>query len=161
MQTSQYKIVTIPSYRAVGLKWDGPWAEISGLKEVIHGMRDRVGELEHAVNPNIQLGLSYHQRPDGFIHYSVYEVSEAQQIPEGMIEINVPELTYLLTRHQKGNDIGQTYANIAQWMKESDYEVFVEPSVEYFDTLPIKHEKYPVDRDKMIPILTYLYLLCR
>ncbi|MDN4607832.1 GyrI-like domain-containing protein [Sporosarcina highlanderae] len=147
MQDFQYKIVNIPAYRAIGLKWDGPYTEVSTLKEIIFSMSSRVNELEHAVNPKVQQGLSYHLRPDGFVHYSVYEVSEEQQIPEGMREIHVPEMTYLMIHHQKEQNIGQTYDNIFYWLKESDYEPLREPDVEYFDRLPIKHERYPHDRD--------------
>jgi predicted transcriptional regulator YdeE len=147
MQNFQYEIIKIPAYRAIGLKWDGPYSEVSTLKTLIYGMNERVGELDCAVNPDTQLGLSYHLRPDGFVHYSVYEVSEKQQIPSGMIEINVPEMTYLITHHKKGQNIGQTYENIAQWIKENDYEPFVDRGVEYYDELPVKHERYPDNRD--------------
>jgi predicted transcriptional regulator YdeE len=147
MLSFQYNIVNLSAYRAVGLKWDGAWTEISNLKKVIHSMGERVGELQHAINPNIQLGLSYHLRPDGFVHYSVYEVNEEQEIPEGMIEIKVPEMTYLRTQHKKGENIGQTYQNISEWINESDYKAFKEPYIKYYDELPIKHEKYSHDRD--------------
>lgn len=151
MLTFQYEIVEIPAYRGIGLKWEGPFKEISHLKKVIHRTSDRRGELEQLVNPELQLGLSYHLRPDGFIHYSVYEVSEEQQVPEGMIEINVPKMTYLKTYHNKGESIGRTYLDISQWIKESEYEPYQEPDIEYYDSLPIKHERYPIHRDELDP----------
>ncbi|MDW0116004.1 GyrI-like domain-containing protein [Sporosarcina thermotolerans] len=147
MQNFQYEIVEIPAYRAIGYKWDGPYTEVSSLKEIIYSMSSGVSELEHAINPEVQLGLSYHLRPDGFVHYSVYEVSEEQQIPEGMVEIYIPEMTYLMIHHKKEHIIGQSYDNIFQWLKESKYEPLREDDVEYFDRLPIKHERYPNDRD--------------
>lgn len=151
MQNVHYEILEIPAYRGIGLKWDGPYTEVSTLKELITSMSNRVGELDHATNPKVQLGLSYHLRPDGFVHYSVYEVSEEQQVPDGMIEIQVPAMTYLTTHHEKGQNIGQTYHNIFQWLEESDYEPFNEPNVEYYDSLPIKHERYPDDREDNDP----------
>ncbi len=147
MQHFRYEIVEIPAYRGMGIKWNGAYTEINSLKEFITTMSSRVGELEYAINPKVQLGLSYHLRPDGFVHYSVYEVSEEQQLPEGMVEINVPKRTYLMIHHEKDQDIGQTYDKIFQWLKESDYEPFRESNVEYYDRLPIKHERYPNDRD--------------
>ncbi|MCG7342566.1 GyrI-like domain-containing protein [Sporosarcina sp. ACRSL] len=147
MKNFRYEIVEIPAYRAIGLKWDGPYSEVSTLKNIIMGMSNRVEELEYAINPKMQLGLSYHLRPDGFVHYSVYEVSEEQQLPEGMIEINVPKMTYVMIHHEKDQNIGQSYDNIFQWLQESDYELYREPNVEYYDRLPIKHERYPYDRD--------------
>ncbi|UFT99578.1 GyrI-like domain-containing protein [Radiobacillus kanasensis] len=147
----KYEIMVKPGYRALGLKWDGAYSEIPSLKETISKVFSRRKELEHAVEPDVQLGLSYHLRPDGFVHYSVYEVSEEQSIPEGMVEIRVPEMTYLITHHEKGQDIGQTYMGIAEWLKESDYKPFQESDKEYFDSLPIKHERYPDDRDLTDP----------
>ncbi|WP_252503862.1 GyrI-like domain-containing protein [Sporosarcina sp. Marseille-Q4943] len=147
MQNFHYEIVEIPAYRGIGLMWDGPYTEVSTLKKLISSMSGRVGELDYAINPKVQLGLSYHLRPDGFVHYSVYEVSGEQQLLEGMVEINVPEMTYLMVHHKKDQNIGQTYDKVYQWLKESEYEPFMEPNVEYYDALPIKHERYPHDRD--------------
>ncbi|MCD8511713.1 MAG: GyrI-like domain-containing protein [Bacillus sp. (in: Bacteria)] len=148
---SNYTIIRKPAYRAIGLKWDGPWSEINKLKETIQTLEDRVKELPHAVQPDMQLGLSYHTRPDGFCHYSVYEVTETQQIPDGMLEINIPELTYVVTKHQKGDNIGDTYGQLAFYLNKEGYTPYKEPGVTYFDSLPIKHERYPLDRDKDDP----------
>ncbi|MDG5789087.1 GyrI-like domain-containing protein [Evansella sp. AB-P1] len=142
----KYKIISKPSYRAVGLKWDGPWSKINELKNIIHTMSVRVVELEKAVDPSIQLGLSYHIRKDGFTHYSVYEVTENQIVPEGMVEITVPAFTYILKEHRKGENIGKSYDEISQFLNDSDYRPFRDITVPY-DVLPIKHERYPKDRD--------------
>ncbi|WP_231597656.1 GyrI-like domain-containing protein [Bacillus sp. SA1-12] len=151
MQNFEYDIIELPAYRGIGLKWSGSYTEIGSLKKLITSMSTRVGELDHAIHPEVQLGLSYHLRPDGFVHYSVYEVSEAQQLPDGMAEIYIPKMTYLMTHHKRDQNIGQTYEKIEQWMKRSDYESFVEADVKYYDNLPIKHERYPKDRDSTKP----------
>jgi predicted transcriptional regulator YdeE len=142
-----YKIITLPAFRAIGMKWDGSWQVINQLKELIQTVSDRVEELKEVDNPNEQLGLSYHTRPDGFVHYSCFEVSETQTIPFGMLEVKVPELTYLITDHHKGEAIGKTYQNILEWLEKSKYKPYKEPNTNYYDSLPIKFEKYPVDRD--------------
>lgn len=141
------EIIKLPPYRGIGLRWEGPYKEVSELKKLIYTMTDRINELPHALKQEIQLGLSYHLRPDGFVHYSVYEVEEQQQVPDGMVEINVPSHTYLRTFHQKGANIGQTYEKLYRWILESDYIPFEDPSLTYYDVLPIKHERYPLDRD--------------
>lgn len=148
-----YEIVSLLAYRAVGLKWEGTFSEIvPDLKNIIQQMEDRANELEFKMNPNIQLGLSYHVIENGFAHYSVYEVSEEQEIPEGMIEIKVPEWTYVKTKHYKGKDISKTYTNLHQWLFDSDYTTYREDGVAYYDPyMPIKHEYYPVDRDRNDP----------
>lgn len=152
MENNYFLIVKMKAYRAIGMMWDGPWSEIQQLKKMIHTMSERVGELTHLVEPNIQLGLSYHYRPDGFTHYSMYEVTEEQSIPANMIELRVPELTYFVTKHEKGEDIGGTYYKISRWLMDSNYKAYKESNVNYFeDVLPIKHEKYPHDRDLQDP----------
>ncbi|MDQ0257733.1 putative transcriptional regulator YdeE [Evansella vedderi] len=148
-----YEIITLPAYRAVGLKWEGTFSEIvPNLKNVIQQMEDRADELENKVNPNVQLGLSYHVIDNGFVHYAVYEVSEEQEVPAGMIEIRVPKWTYVKTTLNKGEDIRKTYTDLHQWLFDSDYTAYREPGVDYYDRyMPIKHEHYPVDRDTNNP----------
>lgn len=146
-----YEIVTLPGYRGVGLKWDGSYSEAHTLKDMISTMNERVIEFEHLIDPETLLGLSYHLRQDGFTHYSVYEVGEEQRILEGMVEIYVPEMTYFLTHHKAGENIAQTYHSISKWLKESEYEPFLDSEQKYYDPLPIKHERYPIGRDLKDP----------
>ena len=148
-----YEILTLPAFRAVGLKWAGTFSEIvPNLKNVIQQSEERADEIEYKVNPSVQLGLSYHVVENGFAHYAVYEVSDEQEIPEGMVEIKVPEWTYVKTVHNKGKDIQKTYTDLHQWLFDSDYTTFREVGVDYYDPyMPIKHEYYPVDRDPNDP----------
>ncbi|RFB12699.1 AraC family transcriptional regulator [Bacillus sp. HNG] len=148
-----YEIITLPGYRAVGLKWEGTFSEIvPNLKNVIRQMEERANELDDKLNPHVQLGLSYHVIENGFVHYAVYEVSDSQDIPDGMIEIKVPQLTYVKTTHHKGEDIQKTYTDLHEWLFDSDYTAFREPGVVYYDPyMPIKHEHYPLDRDPSDP----------
>ncbi|WP_173105788.1 GyrI-like domain-containing protein [Bacillus sp. KH172YL63] len=146
-----YTIVKRPEYRAAGLRWEGAYVEVPQLKEMIHTLRNRAHELGKSGESNMQLGLSFHVRPDGFLHYSAYEVGRDQKVPDDMIEIIIPEMTYVTAKHHRGEDIGLTYHKIDLWLKESDYKPFTDASVEYFDVLPIKHETYPPDRDESDP----------
>ncbi|ARI79196.1 transcriptional regulator [Halobacillus mangrovi] len=153
------EIVTLPAYRAIGLKWDGPYEEVPELKKIIDRMSQKIDEVD-AIEPDIQLGLSYHLRPDGFVHYSSYEVDEDHPIPEGMVDIKIPELTYLKVHHRKNQNIGETYDKIYQWIMECDYKPYEEAGKTYYDPLPIKHERYPEERefdnphfDILIPII--------
>ncbi|WP_082234905.1 GyrI-like domain-containing protein [Halobacillus massiliensis] len=151
MGVDKYQIVERPGYRAVGLKWEGAYSHVHTLKEVIAEVNERVKEFSSPVDPAIQLGLSYHLRPDGFSHYSVYEVPENEPVPEGMIEIYVPAMTCLMTSHEKGENIGLTYEEIYDWLKNNHYVPFEEQGTAYYDKLPIKHERYPADRDLSDP----------
>jgi predicted transcriptional regulator YdeE len=144
-----YEVITLPAYRAVGLRWEGLYSEIvPNLKNVIRQMEHRSDELKNKMNPNIQLGLSYHVVENGFAHYAVFEVTEEQELPDGMIEIRVPEWTYVRTTHNKGQDIQKTYTDLHNWVFNSDFTPLREAGVEYYDDMPIKHEHYPVDRER-------------
>lgn len=148
-----YEILTLPAFRAVGLKWEGTFSNITpDLKRVIQKSEDRAGELTYKLNPGVQLGLSYHVVQNGFVHYAVYEVSEEQEIPDEMIEIRVPEWTYVKTTHNKGQNVQKTYSDLHDWLFNSDYTAFREAGIEYYDPyMPIKHEYYPLDRDPNDP----------
>lgn len=151
MKSSRYTVKKLPAYRAIGLKWEGAYSEVAQLKEVINEMSQRIDELKNPLDRNTQLGLSYHLRPDGFVHYSLFEVNEFEDIPSGMVEFYVPELTYVITHHQKGENIGKSYTDIGIWINEMNYIPYVDPSKAYYDPLPIKHERYPRDRDLSDP----------
>ena len=51
-----YQIITLPAYRAVGLKWEGTFSEIvPHLKNIIQQVQDRADELENRVNPTYSI----------------------------------------------------------------------------------------------------------
>ncbi|GIN61904.1 hypothetical protein J27TS8_18970 [Robertmurraya siralis] len=151
MESSRYIVKKLPAYRAIGLKWEGAYSEVAQLKEVINEMSLRIDELKNPLDRNTQLGLSYHLRPDGFVHYSLFEVNEFEEIPPGMVEFYVPELTYVIAHHDKGENIGQSYSDIGIWISKMNYIPYVDASKTYYDPLPIKHERYPRDRDLSYP----------
>ncbi|QQK76182.1 GyrI-like domain-containing protein [Salicibibacter cibarius] len=150
MNRLEYDIKTLPAYRAMGIKCDVAFTEIEAIKEGIQHSIKRAKELEYAINTDMRLGLSYHLRPDGFVYYSAYEVQKEQPLLEGMAEVNVPEMTYLVTKH-KGGSIEDTYGKIMEWLEGSEYVPFTEQDVQYYDELPIKHEKYPSDSSASDP----------
>ena len=147
MEKLNFDIIELKAYRTIGMKWEGTWKEITELKKLIKDMSDRVKELPKAVNQEHQLGLSYHTKNGGFVHYSVYEVDESQSIPNGMIEFKVPESLYLHVSHPENQSIGQTYHDIFEWIEHSEYKLKLDPHTKYYDPLPIKHEVYSSGRD--------------
>lgn len=150
MSHFEYEIKKLPAYRAMGLKCDVSFTEMEMIKDVIQHSISRANELKHAVNLDVRLGLSYHVRLDGFVYYSVYEVTEEQPLLDGLVEMKIPEMTYLITKH-KGGSIEETYGKIMDWIKKSEYTPFKEKAIEYYDELPIKHERYPSHADPNDP----------
>ena len=147
MEKLNFDIIELKAYRTIGMKWEGTWKEITELKDMIKKMSERVGELKTAVNPEHQLGLSYHTKNGGFVHYSVYEVAESEEIPKDMIEFRVPESLYVHVSHPENQSIGQTYHDIFDFIDHSEYKLKLDPNTKYYDPLPIKHEVYSSGRD--------------
>ncbi|MBN9653460.1 effector binding domain-containing protein [Halobacillus sp. GSS1] len=138
-------ILDLPAFKVRGRKWEGKYEEVPVLKEVIKKVENEKEEIK-PVDPEFQWGLSIHTVEDGFVHFSGFEVDLglSQAVYE---EMSVPPYTYLNVHHPKGRDIGETYAAIYQWFREGNGEPYLEPGTKYFDGLPLKFEKYPIDRD--------------
>jgi predicted transcriptional regulator YdeE len=117
-QTTETAVVAIPAFRAVGLKWEGTFdqAAAGGIRAIQKQMKERLGEIAHVLHPEQLLGLSYHVQPGGFTHYSVVEVATVEDVPEGMVEVTVPALTYAVYEHRKGQNIEGSYRNLYAWI---------------------------------------------
>ncbi|WP_433944452.1 GyrI-like domain-containing protein [Paenibacillus sp. SN-8-1] len=134
-------IVEKPAFQAVGIKWEGTFAEAGagGIRKVIQELQDRLHEIQHVSDPSTLLGLSYQVTESGFIHYSAMQVSGADDIPEGMVSITVPALSYARLEHRKGQNIDKSYERIFAWIEEQGYKKA--PG-------DLTHcEEYPVDQD--------------
>jgi predicted transcriptional regulator YdeE len=154
--TFEAKIVTKPAFHAVGIRWEGTFAEAGagGIRKVMKEMQDRLHEIEHVINPKFLLGLSYHMRPDGFTHYSVVEVGEVDKIPEGMVAISVPSLTYATCQHIRGQEIERSYKNIYEWIAGMGYSLY-EGDLAHYEEYPIEQDPYSTEPEFkiLIPIV--------
>lgn len=139
------QIVSLPPFKIRGRKWQGKYSEVGQLKEVIHRVEGEKDFLE-PIKPKEQWGLSFHLIEEGFVHYSGFEVEDESKVGEYQ-EITIPSHTYVSVHHPKGRDVGETYQDIYQWFRDWKYEPYLEQDTKYFDGLPLKFEKYPVDRD--------------
>ncbi|MGR9049580.1 GyrI-like domain-containing protein [Halobacillus faecis] len=138
-------IVALPAFKVRGRKWEGSYEQVPVLKEVIKKVETEIVEI-NPVDPNYQWGLSVHTIENGFVHFSGFEVEGARSLG-AYEEMNVPHHTYLNVHHPKGREIGETYASIYQWFREGNAKPYLDPETNYYDGLPLKFEKYPVDRD--------------
>ncbi|MBD2846933.1 GyrI-like domain-containing protein [Paenibacillus sp. IB182496] len=115
-------LVQWPPIIAVGLKWEGTFAEAAagGIHVVQAELRRRLGTVERTSRPDRLLGLSYHAAPgaERFIHFAAVEVSAAEVVPEGMGVIEVPAFAYAQCRHLRGQQIDATYRNLYAWIAE-------------------------------------------
>ncbi|WP_164217334.1 effector binding domain-containing protein [Virgibacillus sp. YIM 98842] len=138
-----YDTVKKQQFEAIGLKWEGTFseAEAGGIKSMMKEMHERMNEIDHVVQSENLIGLSYNAQTgnDRFVPYSVVEVAKISNIPEGVMAISVPETTFVRMKHLKGQDIRASYRNIYQWIAEKGYVT----STEYLTHLEI----YPVHQD--------------
>lgn len=155
-QRNEALITTKPAFQAVGLKWEGTFAEAGagGIRAVHKELQERLAEIPHALHKETMLGLSYHANPnaDGFIHYAVVEVERVVDIPEGMVVISVPELTYATCHHAKQHNIEQSYNNIYNWIREQGYKDAAPEGLTHFEKYPMNQDPYAENPEFVIMI---------
>ncbi|PWW43363.1 MULTISPECIES: GyrI-like domain-containing protein [Paenibacillus] len=157
-QKNEAVLITKESFKAVGLKWAGTFAEAGagGIRAVQTEIQNRVVEIKHVIDLEKLLGLSYHiNGEEGFTHYAVVEVDRVEDIPDGMMSITLPTLTYAKYEHKKGQNIDTSYNNINTWIENQGYKLH-KGDVTHFEVYPMHHDPYSKDPEfvAMIPIET-------
>lgn len=144
METAEVRIVKKPSFQVTCLKWEGGFRQAAKgrIRDTIKEFIDRGEEVKNPKDTSRMWGLSYHTMPDGFTHYTGYEVEGEAELPDGMEAVIVPEYTYAVYPHRKGQDIGSSYAHLSHWIEENGYEPYKEEDLPDYDPLPMKFELY-------------------
>ncbi|MBB3072823.1 putative transcriptional regulator YdeE [Paenibacillus baekrokdamisoli] len=154
-QRNELTIVTIESFHAVGLKWEGTFAEAGagGIRVIQTELKNRLQEIQNVVHPDTLLGLSYHVQEGRFTHYAVVEVKRIEHMPEGMTSIVVPTLTYAKCEHKRGQNVDASYQNIYAWIENQGYQLH-KGDVTHFEEYPMNHDPYIKDPEFtiMMPI---------
>lgn len=133
----EYEEIKKPAMKFVGIGVDTSvqkapedcpkvWAEfMKRYKEI----KNYVGGMKNygvAVNPN--------QEECTFRYVAAAEVSEFEDIPEGMEKVDVPEETYLVFIHRgKMDKLGETYMKIMQEIPKTRMKQKEEFWIEYYD----------------------------
>jgi predicted transcriptional regulator YdeE len=136
------------AFTAVGMRWEGSFAEAGAGS--IRAMHQRfLAQYETIPNrvpsPHFY-GLSYHAAPNasGFVHYAVVEVSEIADVPDGMLKLEVPSLTYARCDHRKGQSIDRSYQNIGMWIEAQGYRL-ADTELTHFELYPLIQDPYSSD----------------
>lgn len=155
-KTFEANIVTKQQFQAVGLKWQGTFAEAGagGIREVMKELQDRLSEIECIANRDSLLGLSYLDIPGGFTHYSVVEVTKVNRVPSGMLSLTVPTLTYAQSEHHKGENIDQSYKNVFEWIEANGYSHY-KADLAHYEEYPMTQDSYSNEPEFniLIPII--------
>ena len=151
----KYTIVKKPSFTTIGLKWEGTFseAEAGAIKSVMKEMHERMSEIDHVVHSDSLIGLSYNASAgkDRFTHYSTVEVKEKSNVPPGMVQLTIPETTFVTTKHEKGKNIQASYEKIYQWIEENGYKASSE-DLTHVEVYPAKPDTYTDDPEFIIMI---------
>ncbi|MCR2821820.1 GyrI-like domain-containing protein [Lederbergia panacisoli] len=146
------------SFRAIGFKWEGTFAEAGegGIRKIQMELINRLNEIPRIVNPDILLGLSYHATlgGNGFTHYAAVEVDNVDEIPSGMVSIAVPTLTYATCEHRKGQNIKRSYDNVYEWILKEGLKENNVDHLTHFEKYPMTQDPYSTDPEFtiMIPV---------
>lgn len=116
-------------------------------------MQERFHEIKHVVRRDVLLGLSYHDRKDGFTIYLMAEVERLEDIPGGMLTRTIPTMTFAVCEHHKGHSIDDSYNNIYQWINGQGYRLNT-VEMKHFEEYPLTQDAYETDPEFkiMIPI---------
>lgn len=87
-------------------------------------LSDRTGEIAKTVNPGFQYGafVVEHRANEEDGYWVCVEVSEFEEIPEGMVGLTIPGQMYAILRHKgTNNGIRQAYTELHQWIEANGY----------------------------------------
>ena len=129
--TTPTKIASRPAFKAVGLPYKGKNEnnEIAGLWQAFN---PRVREIQHITDG--AFGICKEADADGsFPYLAAMAVSDATQIPPGMVCWEIPEQTYAVFECALPA-IRETYHYAYEtWLPASGYEFSGGPDFEYYD----------------------------
>jgi predicted transcriptional regulator YdeE len=151
-------VISKPAFTAVGLKWEGTFAEAgSGSIRAVHEKLIRLlPDIPGQTAPGLFYGLSYHAHPGapGFIHYAVVEVEGSrlsESIPNELLCLEVPGMTYAKCEHRKGQSIDKSYQNIYLWIESQGFQL-ADAELTHFEIYRADHDPYGTDPEFAILI---------
>lgn len=130
-----FRTVTKGEFVIVGLEHTGPYSTMEELPKLWERFMSRIAELQDRVNDKAELGVCYDE-PQQFTYIVGAEVTDAANIPEGMISRRIPEHRYLVFTHRGDlSSLGETYKKIYdEWLPQSGYQRDAEaPFFEWYD----------------------------
>lgn len=121
--TLLFEIQSRPSFFVVGLEISGPYSKIPEIGAMWPTFSQRIPEIHNAVNAHIAYGIT-HDRATDFTYYAAIEVSDAPEVPEGLVKVEVPAGKYAVFTH-KGTvrTLHQTIGAARQTLTEAGHEL--------------------------------------
>ncbi|MFM1652057.1 GyrI-like domain-containing protein [Brevibacillus sp. B_LB10_24] len=134
------ELVKKNAFSAVGVIWQGTFQQAASgeIRNVMEELRSRIKEITQVVNPEAILGISFHNIPNGFTYHLCMETTEGGTIPEGMQRIDIPALTYVTCKHERGKNVNDTYTDCYRWIEEQGY-ILHESEYKQLEVYPVSY----------------------
>jgi AraC family transcriptional regulator len=130
----EIKIVERSAFTAVGLKYRGKAGD-KEIPQLWQALMPRAAEIENVAEAAPALGICANtdMETGEFDYVAGFEVSDAGDVPEGMVAFAVPDARYavFLTTLPR---IGETFQNAYQsWLPQAGYQPTGGPEFELYD----------------------------
>lgn len=150
----QVQIVTKEGFKGVGYTQTVTFeeAKANALHGIIRELEAKITDIPNVVNRDGLWALSHPVTTTGFAFYILAEVSDyPDQLPEGMIQHELPTLTYAKYYHEKDRSISDSYTNLFKWVEENGYKLN-QQEVTHLEWYPIPHDLNNPDYDMLLPV---------
>ena len=130
------KIVILPAFKVVGMRYFGK-NEHHEISELWGQANQRLSEIHHAASQNAYgVCIMLPDAPTGEFEYIAgLEVSQAEEVPDGMVVREVPFSQYAVFTHLGSlEELSATYEYIYRsWIPQSGYQLTGGPDFEMYN----------------------------
>ena len=126
------KIVSLPAFTVVGLKYRGK-NEQNEIPQLWGQFVPCIGEIQHRTTDLATYGVmsNYDEATGEFDYVASLTVERAADLPAGMVGVEVPAARYAVLDCTLPT-IGAAYEQIRAWVDRSEYERAPTPDFEYY-----------------------------
>jgi AraC family transcriptional regulator len=126
------QIETCPAFTVVGMRYRGK-NENQEVTQLWGQFVQRIPEIRHRDpgGPTYGVMYDYDEATGEFTYVAALPVNEAADLPKGMVSVEIPDARYAVFECTLPT-LGETYAQIHEWLPQSGYEHAATPEYEYY-----------------------------
>jgi AraC family transcriptional regulator len=128
------KIVQKDGFTVVGAKMRCTTDDTSKIPQLWGQLMARMGEIPNLLGDGNSYGVmdNYDEATESWDYVAAFEVSEVEDVPEGLVSLEIPAQTYAVFTCTMPT-IQETYSIIyEQWLPQSEYEHAPTPEFEHY-----------------------------
>ena len=132
------RITQIDGFKIVGMKYYGE-NKNNEIAQLWHQFSPRINEIKNHQNRDVYYGICYPIEDSAgkgeFEYIASLEVTDLNEIPEGMVGRTIPDQKYAIFTHKGSPEkIAETYKYIyGTWYPKSGNDLLKAPDFEYYD----------------------------